>query len=259
MREQRIEESDVLLDQQEMHWWDTNAATIEKIWALNVDLQKIIRLPYLKRMKRFFTSNTNHKPLKILEIGCGSGWVCRLVADENFHVLGTDFSAGQLAIAREQAKSAHKEKFCTYELADAVTFQKHMDGVVIHALLHHLSTRELIGFFEQLATIPTGTKIFMYEPVFINTQEGKPSLRDKVLNKLITKVKNFSIKRARTKGTPDGELNLAMKKIYEDATNNGWYITPKEVPFYQDELYSYLDPLYYSFQFADHFQVIIIL
>jgi SAM-dependent methyltransferase len=244
LREQRIKQSDAELDQQEMDWWNTNAATIEKIWALNLELQKIIRRPYLKRMKRFFTADATHKPVKILEIGCGSGWVCRMVANEDFNVIGTDFSASQLAIAREQARFYQKEKFCRYELADASSFNKNIDGVVIHALLHHLSTHELTTFFGQLAKIPTGTKVFMYEPVFMNRHEGKPSWQDKMLNKIITKLKFFSINRARSIGEPDRELSKAMENIFEDAKNYGWYISPKEVPFYQAELHAYLEPFF---------------
>ena len=217
MREHRIKISNPELDNKEMEWWDNNAATIEKIWALNFELQKVIRLPYLKKMKDFFTSNAKHLPIKILEVGCGSGWVCRLVADENFNIIGTDFSTGQLTIAKIQAKLYGKEDYCTYELADASSFQKNIDGVVIHALLHHLSSQELTVFFEQLSMISPGTKVFMYEPVFIKKQEGPPSLRDKILNRIITKLKKFSVDRAKTKGIPNKELGDEMEIIYEAA------------------------------------------
>ena len=242
MREERIKVSDPILDKQEMDWWDTNASIIENIWALNLDLQKIIRLPYLKKMKQFFTSSAKHLPVKILEIGCGSGWVCRLVADENFHVIGTDFSAGQLEIASSKAKFYHKEKFCKYELSDASAFPKDIDGVIIHALLHHLSVEELNFFFKQLAKIPSSTKVFIYEPVFIKQQQALPSFRDKVLNRIITNLKKFSIDRAKAIGSPDNDLNNALEKIYKDAEEYGWYISPKEIPFYQDELTDYLAP-----------------
>ena len=246
MRATRIEESDPLLDKLEMDWWNQNAQLIEKIWALNLDFQNLIRLPYLSKMKRFFLKNNPNKNIKVLEIGCGSGWVCRLVADEQFQIIGTDFSEKQLTIAREQAKLFGKDNFCKYELADAASFQKDIDGVVIHALLHHLSKNELMTFFEQIKKLDSGTKVYLYEPVFISPKNISPSLKDKILNKLIVKLKNYSINKAKIEGQADITLKNAIDRLYEQAEKNGWYISPKEVPFYQDELYGYLKP---------HFQI----
>ena len=83
---------------------------------MNYEFQRIIRLPYLKKMKKFFMSDIKKTPLIILEVGCGTGWVCRMIADEDLHIIGTDFSTGQLSIAKEQAKLFNKIKFCTYEI-----------------------------------------------------------------------------------------------------------------------------------------------
>lgn len=244
MRTKRINISSPELDNTEQKWWDDNAQVIEKIWAQNIHFQNVIRLPYLAKMKAFFLEGNSKRPVKILEIGCGSGWVCRLVADKDFHVIGTDFSQGQLAIAHQNAKAFDKEAYCTYEQADASTFQKKdIDGVVIHALLHHLSTEELTNFFEQFAQLPSGTKIFMYEPVFFNRQAGEKSLRDKIINKLIYKLRNYSLARARKIGSTDQDLAKVMTRIDKDAAENGWYISPKEVPFYEGELERFVEPL----------------
>ena len=241
MRTKRIYESNAVLDEEERIWWNENAETIEEIWAQNIHFQKIIRLPYLLKMKFFFNQGDITRPVKILEIGCGTGWVCRLVADEKFHVIGTDFSEGQLAIAHKMAKEFHKEKYCTYELADASTIQKDIDGVVIHALLHHLSTREIGIFFENFAHLKKGTKVFLYEPVFFDKRNEKPSFRDKVINKLIHMLKNYALNKARKIGKENKELTLAMNKINTDAELNGWYISPKEIPFAEGELEELLE------------------
>ena len=92
MRTERIVVSTKELDELEKEWWNSNAETIEKIWAQNLDLQKQIRLFYLSRMKKFFLTGTNKKPFKVLEIGCGTGWVGRLIAGPGLHIIGTDFS-----------------------------------------------------------------------------------------------------------------------------------------------------------------------
>jgi 2-polyprenyl-3-methyl-5-hydroxy-6-metoxy-1,4-benzoquinol methylase len=243
MRTSRVVESNLELDELEREWWNAKAQTIEKIWAQNQHFQKVIRLPYLSKMREFFLSGARKLPVIILEIGCGSGWVCRSVTDEKIHVIGTDFSEGQLKIARNMAKLEGKEKYCTYELADASTFNKDVDGVVIHALLHHLSTNELKFFFEQFSQLQSGTKIFMYEPIFFAKQNGKKAFVDKVLNKIIYEVKTFAINKAEKKGKKDVQLNLNMKEIFEEAEKKGWYISPKEIPFYENELENYMSPM----------------
>lgn len=252
MRTKRIDESDVHIDESEREWWNMNAPTVEKIWAQNIDFQKSIRLPYLSRMRGFFLKGAKNLPIRILEIGCGTGWVCRLIAGKDIHIIGTDFSEGQLAIARSMAQKLNKAEFCTYELADASTFQKEVDGVVIHALLHHLSSEELNKFFDEFSQLPKGTRVFLYEPVFFQKQSGKPSFRDKVINKLIYKLKNYALNKAKQVGSEDVELSSAMNKITLDAEKNGWYISPKEVPFAEGELESYLGP---HFQILDKYIV----
>ncbi|WP_462248621.1 class I SAM-dependent methyltransferase [Ferruginibacter sp.] len=242
MRTKRIIESDFNTDEAERIWWNTNAGIIEKIWAQGIDMQHIIRLPYLKKLKTFILKNATSSPVKVLEIGCGSGWVCRLVADENFHVIGTDFSEGQLAIANNMAKQFNKEKYCTYELADASSFKKEVDGVVIHALLHHLSANELSKFFEQFAQLKTGTKVFVYEPLFFSRQDGKTSLTDKLLNISVKTIRTLSFKLASITGKKNAALTDAMNKINSDAEQNGWYISPKEIPFVPNELENYFSP-----------------
>jgi ubiquinone/menaquinone biosynthesis C-methylase UbiE len=243
MRTKRIENSTKEVDELERQWWNSNAETIEKIWAQSFSLQKIVRVPYLEKMKKFFLNSTNKRPLKILEIGCGSGWVCRLVADKDFHIIGTDFSEAQIALAKEMAARQEKEEYCSYEVADASAFEKDVDGVVIHALLHHLSENELQNFFRQFAEIKKGVRVFMYEPVFLDKQPGKAGFFDRAINKVIHEVKMVAIKKAKKTGHEDVKLNEKIKKIFNDAQKNGWYISPKEVPFYEKELDGYMKPL----------------
>ena len=153
MREKRIKSNDAELDRKEMEWWDANAEIIEKIWALNFDFQKLIRLPYLKKAKHFFITNSANKPLNILEVGCGTGWVGRMIADENLHITGTDFSEAQLKIAKEEAKRFNKEDFCKYQLASSTIVSKDLDGIILHAILHHFTEEELMTFFNELEKI----------------------------------------------------------------------------------------------------------
>ena len=241
MRTERINISTPELDEEEHKWWNINALTIEKIWAQTSAMQNAIRKPYLNRMKKFFQEDNKNQKLSILEVGCGSGWVCRTIASENIHIIGTDFSEEQLKIATQNAKKTNKDQFCKYELADASTFQKNFDGVVIHAVLHHLSKQELKTFFEEFRKLKSGTKVFFYEPLFFNTSTLKASILDRIINRIILFIKSISLFLAKKLGSTNAPLNNDMNKIFSDAEKNGWYISPKEVPFYEGELESYFD------------------
>lgn len=240
MRTERLSISTKELDTLEHEWWNEHALGIEKIWALNFEYQKLIRLPYLKKMRSFFLKNTYQKQINLLEIGCGSGWVCRMIGDKNIHVLGTDFSEAQIDIARTQAKFFKKDTYCKYQIASVSDFSDKVDAVVIHAILHHLSKEELNDFFEQLKRIKPGCKVFIYEPVFITPQQKTPSLKDKLLNKIIFNVKKIAIEYAKKNGTIDQGIQSHLESMYSKARKEGWYLSPKEVPFYQDELNTYL-------------------
>jgi ubiquinone/menaquinone biosynthesis C-methylase UbiE len=244
MRTKRITDCDSALDLAEMEWWNANATTIEKIWAQNIHFQKIVRLPYLKKMRAFLLKNAKNGKATVLEVGCGSGWVGRLIADEQLHIIGTDFSREQLDIAEKNAKASGKQKYCKYDLADASNFDgRNIDGVLIHALLHHLTVKELETFFKQLSKLASGTKVFIYEPVFFRKREQQPSLYDKVLNRMIYSVRQYSLRMAKKYGAGDHALIKAMDDINAAAEQNGWYISPKEIPFYEGELEKYLEPL----------------
>lgn len=252
MRTTRIIDSDAILDKTEQEWWNTNAEIVEKIWAQSDVIQKTIRLPYLSKMKSFFLSDAKSIPVKILEVGCGTGWVCRMIADKDFHVIGTDFSEEQIRIATENSILYNKDKYCTYKLADASTFQEDIDGVVIHGILHHLSKKELSVFFNALSKVPSGTKVFLFEPSFFKAPSRNATIFERILNKIIITIKGIALSLIKKIGKKDDVLYQAMDTIYKDAEKNGWYISPKEVPFQEGELESYLNP---NFSLLDKFIV----
>jgi len=240
MRLKRIVDPDPALDKLEQDWWNENAELVERIWAQTPAIQKSIRLPYLKKMRSFFLRGAAGKKIKILEVGCGSGWVCRHIAGPDVHITGTDFSEKQLEIARENATKENKSSYCSYELADASYFPDGFDGVVIHAVLHHLSEKELRHFFSVLKKIRKGTKVFFYEPFFINPTTRPPSLAEKVLSNLSSRIKYYAMKTIAKSGEKDHALVQKLDNIAKLAEENGWYISPKEVPFREGELESYL-------------------
>ena len=240
MRLTRIHTSTKELDEKEHTWWNTNSDLIETIWANSYQIQKAIREPYLKRMKKFFLKDAKSLPVNILEVGCGTGWVCRLIADKNFHVVGTDFSESQINRAKQESICFDKAEYCKYQLANASTFDKEYDGVVIHAFLHHLTIDELAIFFNEFSKRRKETKVFVYEPVFYEPTQ-KAGVTEKILNRSINLLKKIAFNRIEKTRPLNKSLLNQWKKIYDLAQEEGWYISPKEVPFYENEIHDYLN------------------
>lgn len=57
------------------------------------------------------------KPEKALDLGCGTGVLCRLLKDGGIDARGMDFSAGMIEIAKEADPGGH------YEVADMITYR----------------------------------------------------------------------------------------------------------------------------------------
>jgi SAM-dependent methyltransferase len=238
MRTERIVKSSKELDAVENDWWNRNSATVEKIWAHTYPLQQAIRLPYMKRAKEFL-KNKNGKTV-IWEVGCGTGWVCRLIAGEDFHIHGTDFSQAQIDTAKALAKKFNKDAYCRYEVTDASTLVQGHNGIVISALLHHLTETELEGFFKVMDVQPKGTRVFLYEPVFIKHTEGGSAGAAiwKGLSKIFRKISLLLIKAT---GKRNDKLIADSDALFHQADRENWFLSPKEVPFYEDEINKYFD------------------
>ena len=238
MRKDRPLKSTPELDRLEMNWWNENASTIEKIWAQSYALQRAIRLPYLKKAKSFFSPH--HEKCKIWEVGCGSGWVCRLIADEQISVVGTDFSQAQIDLANESASNFGKSRFLKYVLADATTRIEGHQGILIHALLHHLSQEELDSFFKLIQDQKSGTKVFIYEPTFIQQKNDDGRLLALAFKQVIRIHRYLSHKIIDLISPSKSGLEKQVETLFEKAEQQDWFLSPKEVPFYEDELNSYL-------------------
>lgn len=239
MRTTRITESTPELDKLENEWWNSNAELIEQVWAQSYEIQKAIRLPYLKKAKKFLQNNQDQS--LIWEVGCGTGWVCRMIADEHFHVIGTDFSESQIRIANESAKAFGKEAYCKYLLTDANTRIEGHSGILISAILHHLSKVELEGFFKLIEDQKKGVRVFLFEPVFIEAKNNNGAwiaLLIKQLPKIYRSLVGALIKLS---GKKNVKLINDVNGLFVQAEKNNWFLSPKEVPLYESELNEYLN------------------
>lgn len=243
------------LDLLEQSWWDKNAKTIARVWQLDEKTSWIIRKDYTQKAKKFFMGKK--KTVKILEIGCGSGWVGQLIAGPNMYIIGTDYSHSQIRLARENASKKGLERYCQYQWIDSVKELKKthlVDGILIHAFLHHLNGEEIENFFKALHIyFPYGTKIWIYEPTFYSSKKNL-SVEINWLTNLCLKIANFLF-------TTLQKIYLKNNLINQDVTNdflsltkraqvNNWYLSPKEVPF---DCEDFSNRLTKEIQIKDHY------
>ena len=92
---------------------------------------------------RFVTAMIPHPGRKILEVGCGNGYLSLALARAGHDVIGVDLSAEIITVA-EKTKAAHPltgSGTLTYQCADIRTWQaaeESFDLVVINRASHHL-------------------------------------------------------------------------------------------------------------------------
>lgn len=168
----RSEAPDREIDHEEEAWWNEHAATIEAIWAMAAPVRRTIRGPYLNRARRFFLEGTKIRPVRCLEVGCGSGWVGRMMASPGkLELIGLDLAAEQIRLAQENARTDRLAEATEYRCQNLAEFTVRDAGsvqcVLIHAILHHLSWQEIRSVLSQLQALGKGTRIFIYEPAYL--------------------------------------------------------------------------------------------
>ncbi len=235
---------DAAEDALEERWWNDHAELVEAVWAMPMPLRKAIRLPYLQRATRFLLQDAKTAPAQLLEVGCGSGWVGQLLAKPGkLHLTGLDLSAGQLKLAQESAARLGLEECCRYERANlgeyALQAGKTFDGVLLHAILHHLTVQEIDSIFKEIATLGKGTKVFFYEPVFLKAKSAAPQwLRQWLRHPLRT----AQHQAAQYQDVYDVGQAMAVQEMCQASQQQGWVLSPKEVVFQEDELAQLLQP-----------------
>jgi len=153
---------DISTNNAEQAWWDQYGEVNESIWQYNPYLTHLIRGAYLDQMFDFL-----HRPGgKLLDFGCGNGWVSRPFAEKEMEVVGIDLSGEQIARATQYA--AERGITARYIQGDlsAVARESPFDSIIIHSLLHHIPDalkRDLLSVAEQ--SLRAGGRVFLYEPI----------------------------------------------------------------------------------------------
>src|SRR5262249_27796549 len=76
-------------------------------------------------------------PAHILECGCGTGWLTRLLAARGYRCTGIDVSEDAIALARRQPSPEGASIQYLVQDAETIAFLDEFDAVVFFDALHH--------------------------------------------------------------------------------------------------------------------------
>lgn len=222
------------LNAQELAWWETNGALMSRLWDYDDAINRQVRGHYVARARDFLAASGG---ATILELGCGSGWLGRMLAGPDVNVIGVDFSQTQVDAAVAAAQRDGLAGRCRYLRRDGLEdfgLLNQVDGVLIHAFLHHLDEHELDSALDTLKKgLKPDARLWIYEPAFYDALPANPTpLKPETALQLEACEKLF--------GTLKGWLldkGMVQRRDYDeflerwgDSERNGWYLSPKEVP-----------------------------
>lgn len=103
--------------------------------------------------------------MKVLEIGCGTGYLTKKLAETGANIYAIDVSFDLLKIARSNTKSRHV-KFFIANACKVCFGNNYFDSVVGSSVLHHLDVD--LAFPEFYRVLKPGGSIYFTEPNMLN-------------------------------------------------------------------------------------------
>lgn len=168
--------------QDEKAWWNMYGDYMTYQWKLTPSLHEQIRMPLEKEYVDYLLKPGG----RLLDLGCGSGWLSFHFAERGMLVLGIDVALEQINSANE-LKQARQSDNVSFECADFIAwdsspYEGGFDCVFVSAFLHHLPEVELEQTVLKIAAlVKRGGRVFLYEPL---TSAKPRSLPVKVIDRL---------------------------------------------------------------------------
>ena len=244
-------------DRSEHLWWNANADLIERLWAHDSSVRLALRAEYLGKARGFLTKNVSSDDI-IFELGSGSGWVGRVLVEGTKNcLLGIDLSEAQVEISKKNAEAEGLSMQCTYVRANLSDSGSHINehqtisGLLIHAILHHLTWSEIDQIFIDAVRLGPEAKLFAYEPVFFRQLHSKK--KPSIVGRLSRLLAVFSVLCVLflmrlfglvTRAARDQNLVTRLDQVSREAAANQWVLSPKEVVFDHKELLDTLEKNY---------------
>lgn len=103
-------------------------------------------------------------PARIVEFGCGTGWLALVFAERGYDVIGIDISPEAIAIAEQLRRDRNLDNV-VFRVADYedVRIDPPVDAVVFHDALHHAES-ELAALRAAHAVLREGGRVLCIEP-----------------------------------------------------------------------------------------------
>lgn len=155
-----------MASQAELVWWDKFSDIMGRHWRLDPPLNKAIRSEYMRDYQGFLFKEKG----RLLEVGCGTGWLLHDFARKGMSADGLDFSESQLENARKIARESGISgvEFFPRDLVNEPLSGRYQeyDSVIINAVLHHLTPAEIADLMRRVSDVlADGGKLYVYEPL----------------------------------------------------------------------------------------------
>lgn len=239
MRSARLETSTPELDAAETKWWDRFSATCERLWTFDEHTALAARGAYLETGVAYLAGGAFNAGGTVLDLGCGSGFTSRFFAARGLHVVGVDTSPEQIrlaCLAATAAPAAFAERM-EFRVASSSSLQdsgERFDGVIAHAFLHHLAKDELSGLLDEISgLLRPGGRAWFLEPVFYPPGRPRWAARVTQAGALASGVVQRVVSAA---GQMEHAPLAAAERFFAEAEREGWFLSPKELPFGPAEL-----------------------
>lgn len=225
------------IDAAEKQWWERFSEVENKFcWVQTPLIQKHLRGSYLQRIIRYAGTNGN-----ILELGCGTGWLCLLLAKLGARrVTGIDFSQKQIQTALDAAKYAQgKNANVSFQCVDGTSFTPNgtsFDVVIAHAFLHHLSVEEINKTLDAVPNLLAKDGVFItFEPTFRKSQN---TFSLNKWEKLFRFIQHSAIRGQKLGFRKMSNNEISIRTLIAERPQGipPYGPSPKEIPFLDGEL-----------------------
>lgn len=202
----------------EEEWWNRYGYLVERIWVYDDYLNQVLRNDYLAEMQDFLFRPGG----RLLDFGCGVGWLSLPLALRGMAVDGIDSSEVQIRKAREYACALGITN-ARYWCADHISEEQYnqYDGVLLHAILHHIPSNQRQSFLESISNaLKAGGRLYLYEPL---EATPNPPWQAWIADRLLGSIFRVLYCIARKAGLYDREIAAALQ--------SGWTMrSPEEQP-----------------------------
>ncbi|MBW7881360.1 MAG: class I SAM-dependent methyltransferase [Caldilineaceae bacterium] len=234
----RLYETTPEIDAVELSWWERFSDLEDRFcWVQPASVHRILRGHYVGHVMSKVPPDAT-----ILELGCGTGWLCRLMAALGAqHVVGLDFSPSQIQVAQRETTMAGLDDLASFICArpeQLIDMGQTFDAIIAHGFLHHLSTSEIQATVALISALlnPRG-RLFIVEPFRRHPSEKPgPLFRFSVGVMLrLSSIANPHSRWRRLAETPR-ESSFRKQISQRDSNVSPRGPSPKEIPFIPGEL-----------------------